>query len=205
MGDGRLKNIPFVFYTATYTDDKDEEFALGLGATRFIVKPTEPDEFIEIIQSVVRDLDEGKIRRKTPTLETDEQALKLYDERLVNKLEHTILKLKKEVAERKRAEEALRDSEAKFRTLYESSSGAVMLLDEKSFLGCNPATLAIFGCATQEEFCSRHPADLSPPTQPDGTDSMTLANERMATALKEASSAEFVGEFWLGEGAEVVI
>ncbi len=187
MGDERLKNMPFVFYTASYTDEKDQEFALSLGAARFILKPTEPDEFMEIIQGVVRDMDEGKIKPGTPTLETDEQALKLYDERLINKLGQKMLELEKEVAERKRAEEALRNSEAKFRTLYESSSDAVMLLDKKSFLGCNPATLAIFGCATEEEFGSRHPADLSPPTQPDGTDSMTLANERIATAMKKGS------------------
>ncbi len=30
--DKKLKTIPFVFYTATYVDKKDEEFALSLGA-----------------------------------------------------------------------------------------------------------------------------------------------------------------------------
>src|SRR5689334_19695552 len=38
--DAALKDIPFVFYTATYTDSKDEKFALDLGANMFIVKPT---------------------------------------------------------------------------------------------------------------------------------------------------------------------
>jgi len=28
--DSELKKIPFIFYTATYTDPKDEEFALSL-------------------------------------------------------------------------------------------------------------------------------------------------------------------------------
>jgi len=34
--DEKLKGIPFVFYTATYTEKKDEEFALSLGASRFL-------------------------------------------------------------------------------------------------------------------------------------------------------------------------
>jgi PAS domain S-box-containing protein len=83
--------------------------------------------------------------------------------------------------------EALRRSETKFHTLYDSTRDAVMLLDTKSFFDCNQATLAVFGCATREEFCKKHPADLSPPGQPDGTDSWTLASQRIATALEKGS------------------
>jgi hypothetical protein len=60
-----------------------------------------------------------------------------------------------------------------------------MLLDEQGFFDCNEATLRIFGCATKEEFCSKHPADVSPPTQPNGVDSKTLAQEQIATAMRE--------------------
>jgi PAS domain S-box-containing protein len=91
-------------------------------------------------------------------------------------------------SERKRAEEALRRSEMKFRTLYNSTSDAVMLLDEKGFFDCNQAALAIFGCATREEFCSKRPADVSPPEQPCGTNSLTLANQRIATAIEKGSN-----------------
>src|SRR5208282_1856710 len=34
----------------------------------------------------------------------------------------------------------------------------------------------------------RHPVDLSPPTQPCGTDSLTLANQRIATAMEKGSN-----------------
>src|SRR5262245_1200134 len=57
--DEKLKDIPFIFYTATYTDPKDEELALSLGASRFIIKPVEPDEFISILRQVIRDSEAG--------------------------------------------------------------------------------------------------------------------------------------------------
>ncbi len=94
----------------------------------------------------------------------------------------------RDITKRKEMEEKLRDSENKFRTLYDSTQDAVMLLDKDGFFDCNDATLRIFGCKSREEFCGKHPADLSPPIQPDGTDSMTLANERVATAMSEGSN-----------------
>lgn len=50
----RLKPIPFVFYTATYTDERDREFALSLGAEQFIIKPMEPEPFMAIIRETIQ-------------------------------------------------------------------------------------------------------------------------------------------------------
>ncbi|HEV2494415.1 MAG TPA: PAS domain S-box protein [Terriglobia bacterium] len=94
----------------------------------------------------------------------------------------------RDVTARMRTEEALRRSETKFRTLYDSTSDAVMLLSEKGFFDCNQPALAIYGCSSREEFCSRHPGDLSPPVQPCGTDSLTLANQHIATAIQKGSN-----------------
>ncbi len=52
--DDKLKQIPFVFYTATYTDEKDEKFALALGADRFIIKPEAPDVLINILNELLK-------------------------------------------------------------------------------------------------------------------------------------------------------
>ncbi len=65
---------------------------------------------------------------------------------------------------------------------------AVMLLDEKGFIDCNEATLRIFDYASKEQFINTHPSEQSPPQQPDGQDSLTAANERIATAYREGSN-----------------
>lgn len=92
-----------------------------------------------------------------------------------------------DITEHKRAEELLKNMAAKFHTLYESSPDAIMLLDKKGFFDCNEATLKMFGCPTRDEFIGKQPAQLSPPIQPGGRDSMSLANERIATAFKKGS------------------
>jgi PAS domain S-box-containing protein len=78
---------------------------------------------------------------------------------------------------------SLQESEKKFRTLYESTTDAVMLLDENGFLDCNPATLKLFGCSTEAEFCGKHPSEFSPLLQPNDQDSMSLSQERIKTAM----------------------
>lgn len=93
-----------------------------------------------------------------------------------------------DITERKKEQEAIRQSELKFRTLYDTTSDAVQMLDEKGFLDCNQATLVLFGCSSRNEFCTYHPANLSPPKQPNGQDSMTLANYYITTAMKEGSA-----------------
>ncbi|MBU0734945.1 MAG: response regulator, partial [Proteobacteria bacterium] len=105
--DSKLRNIPFIFYTATYTDSRDEELALSLGAERFIVKPVAPDEFSRILQEIIRGVEKGGIAPKKPPLEGEKEVLKLYNERLVNKLEKKTLDLEREIAARKQAEEEL--------------------------------------------------------------------------------------------------
>ncbi len=84
--DERLKQIPFIFYTATYIARQDEELGLGLGASRFIVKPVEPEEFLAIVEEVLREGESGKIPIPVKDLGDDGKSLSLYNERLVRKL-----------------------------------------------------------------------------------------------------------------------
>lgn len=96
--------------------------------------------------------------------------------------------LNRDITEHKQAQEALLRSETKFRTLFDSTNDAVMLLNEKCFFECNDATLRIYGCKNRSEFLGAHPADFSPPEQPCGTPSLHLANQRIALALEKGSN-----------------
>ncbi len=87
---------------------------------------------------------------------------------------------KLENAERQRAE-------IKYRTLFDSSGDAVILMDETGLFDCNRATLELLGYATREDFYGKQPVDLSPPRQPGGTDSGELANEMVAMAIENGS------------------
>jgi two-component system cell cycle sensor histidine kinase/response regulator CckA len=106
-----FQHIPFIIYTATYTGAQDEALALELGANRFIVKPCEPEELIKTIEEVAGEIQSHDIT-KIPLLQTEEEILKLYNERLVRKLEQKMLQAEEEAKARKEAMDALNRSEA---------------------------------------------------------------------------------------------
>ncbi len=87
--------------------------------------------------------------------------------------------------ERTRIERNMRDSEQRYRNLFESSRDAIMILDDHGFIDCNEATLRMFGCKAKEYFIGRTPADFSPPLQENGSDSMAEAQMRISRALEE--------------------
>lgn len=116
--DEQLKHIPFVFYTATYTDPKDEEFALSLGAERFIVKPVEPDVFVGMLREVIREAEEGRLVAPRKPVEEEIVYLKEYNEALIRKLEDKMMQLER--------------ANRRLSALYEASTGLASLrpLDE---------------------------------------------------------------------------
>ena len=90
--DPKLARIPFVFYTAAYTEQKDREFAESLGADRFIVKPTDPAEFITIIRDLIHDIPEEQTGPKTIILGENEY-LSEHNKRLIHQLEKKLTEL----------------------------------------------------------------------------------------------------------------
>jgi putative nucleotidyltransferase with HDIG domain len=119
--DEALKNIPFVFYTATYTDPKDEELALRLGATRFIIKPVETDEFISILEQVIAEAESGTLAVPPEAFQEELTYYRMYNESLIRKLEDKMLQL--EVVNRALEQDILqrKQAEVEITRLFEES------------------------------------------------------------------------------------
>lgn len=109
--DDRLKRIPFIVYTATYTEAEDERLAFSLGADAFILKPAEPEDFLVRLREVKANASASIPPLTNQPVTDDKELLKVYSETLIRKLEQKTLQLEEanraleqDIAERKRGE-----------------------------------------------------------------------------------------------------
>ncbi|MCA9733610.1 MAG: PAS domain S-box protein [Deferribacteres bacterium] len=79
------------------------------------------------------------------------------------------------------------ESENKYRTLFEHSTDALLIIRGNKFVDCNSATIEMLGYDSKEELLETHPSQLSPPTQPDGRNSYEKADEMMTIAFEKGS------------------
>lgn len=98
----------------------------------------------------------------------------------------------RDMTERKRAEDELRQSEEKFRAAFEGSHDAITITTkEGNVLDCNRRALEVLGLASKEDFRDRRPSDFSPPFQPDGRASRAAAREKVHRVLERGVLSRF--------------
>jgi len=90
-----------------------------------------------------------------------------------------------DVTERQVFIEKLKESELKYRTIFEKLNDAVLLIKDGYFVDCNESAVSIYGFTKKEELLGLHPGNLSPEKQPDGRKSLDKANEMIFKALTE--------------------
>jgi PAS domain S-box-containing protein len=90
--------------------------------------------------------------------------------------------------ERKRAEQALRESEQKFRALFEATSTGVMIHDENQYLEVNPAIVRMLGYRNASDLVGKNPVTTSPPFQPGGRLTTELARQYIVECVKNGTA-----------------
>ncbi len=150
--DDLLKHIPLVFYTATYTKPKDEEFALSLGAERFVIKPQEPHILMNILKEVLNQKHSFEQAGARP-LGEEMEFFRQYNAILFEKLE-------KKMSDLEAANRQLRLLEEKYRLSFENVTDVIYMIDtDLKILNMSPSVEKILGYKP-EELIGRPVSDL---------------------------------------------
>jgi diguanylate cyclase (GGDEF)-like protein/PAS domain S-box-containing protein len=194
--DPGLSEVPIVMVTGQ--DDVDSiETAYRLGATSFIAKPIGWNTLGYHVRYVLRN----------SRLEEDLRIAKLA--------EHRLDLLRRENAERRRAEAALRVSEIRYRRLFEAAKDGIVLLDFESsrITDVNASLLTMLGY-TREAFLGKRLWEVSPFKEISGcrttlaeletSDHVRLGHWRLETRNGSPLDVEFVGSIYRVEGNRVM-
>lgn len=117
-------------------------------------------------------------------------------------------KLKKDNKNLNKVKQTVNESESKYRSLFEMSGDAILVIENERFVDCNRAVVKMLGYKNKAEVLNTHPSELSPLKQPDGQLSYKKAEEMMALALRngnhhfewihtKANGENFPVEVWL--------
>jgi diguanylate cyclase (GGDEF)-like protein len=118
--DASVAETPVLFYTANYLEDEARQLALACGVTDVIVKPADPQHILNTVQTALAANKPAAAYQRHWTENFDRAHLRLMTNKLsqkIEELEETNLRLTNEVAERQRAELALRESQERIERL----------------------------------------------------------------------------------------
>jgi PAS domain S-box-containing protein len=169
--------LPLVILTGRGSQELAIE-ALKAGVDDYIVKEHGPD-YLDllpvVIPEVVRKYDDRKARKRA------EEALRQAYDELEQRVEErtaelakTTEQLKKELADRKRTQKALRESEERYRTLFDADPNSIFVLEfgSSKILDVNARALEVYGYE-REELIEKPFVHLGTGDYTDGVLSMT--------------------------------
>lgn len=128
--DEHLRFIPFVFYTATYIEKKDQDFAMSLGASSFLIKPMDIDVFLNTINKIIEEHKEHRLPLYDKPLKNISELDRMQIEVLARKLDKKIRELEEEKIKLKKSEESLRLSQDELYNSYFTQSAINEILRE---------------------------------------------------------------------------
>ncbi len=157
--DPQLSHIPFIFYTATYTEPEDRAFALSLGADGFIIKTTTPEDFLQKLGLLLEQFAAQGLKALQVPAKDETVYFRMYNEVLVHKLELKVQELEQ-------ANTALAQSEIGYKLLFENNPVPMWIADVETlrFLIVNDAAVAKYGYS-RAEFMFMTLKDIRPPEE----------------------------------------
>jgi len=125
--DESTQYIPVIMISAIKTESEDTVRGLGSGADAYLTKPIDEQVLIAQVKTALR------MKTAEDTLRGQKDLLEELVRKRTAKLTNSNMLLKREMDERKKAEEALRESEEKYRSLTNDVLGSsvvgVFILD----------------------------------------------------------------------------
>jgi diguanylate cyclase (GGDEF)-like protein/PAS domain S-box-containing protein len=113
-----------------------------------------------------------------------------------------------DISKRKVDEQALLEAGANFRTLFERSNDAIVLIEGNTVIDANPAAQRLFHCPEKNDLVGKTLLDFSPPTQPSGESSVMSDASQSAQNFIDGNR-RYEWEFHLADGtafwAEVLL
>lgn len=160
--DTALAKIPVIFYTASYLEEEDRQLAQSLGVARFVEKPQEPQKMLNIVAQILADHGEadGAVSSSAPPQSSNLHIDEMYMRSVGRKLDQKNAELEEE-------REALKKSEEKFRTIFNSVNDAIFIHDADSgaILYTNETMHKMYGYG-EDEIAQLDVGDLSSEEHP---------------------------------------
>lgn len=164
--DRDLQHIPVIFYTSTYTDPRDEQFARDLGAERYVIKPVKPDVLVGIVRDVLNEAERSPPPSPEQTEQDEIKTLQEYNEVIFRKLLDKVQELENQIVRCNRIEEELRENERFLDSIFEHIPNMVFVKDADNlrFIRFNKAGEDFLGIP-REELIGKNDCDLFPQEQ----------------------------------------
>ncbi len=151
----KCPDIPFILVTGAIGEDRAIEI-LTHGAKDYVMK-SRLHRLVPAVQRALAEAEEHKARKQA------EEHLHQAHRTLEKQVEKRTAELQAEIAERKKMEESLRESEQRYRELVESSPDAVVVQRNGRFLFVNPAALKLCGAESIEQLQKKTVLDMIHP------------------------------------------
>ncbi len=189
------KLTPEIFHLPEEVEQRAKEFGQELGVD------LKPGFEVFVIRSKLKLTNEYEwtyIRKDGSHVPVLLSVTAIFDQ---NEHIHGYLGIARAITDRKALESELRQSEKRFRDLFNSSPDPIWIIDKHHFVECNQAAVNLLDYPDKQTLVNTHPSELSPAIQPDGESSFTKA-ERMMNIAQEKGINRFEWVHTRADGSE---